>query len=234
MDQNGSPDYLLGSSLGEMVAAAIGGGIDPYEALASLITQAKAVEQKCQLGGMITILHDSEIYRTTPALYENAELISVNYSEHFTVVGGVRELQIVRDFLKKNDILYSQLPIQYAYHSALIEEAKGDFMNCLKGITFKPPLIPIVSSAYATQIDSLDEGYFWDVVRKPIILREALGYLESIGPHIYIDCSPSGTFKNLLNKVLPAGSLSICAAVMNPFGRNSRSFDQVARLLSGE
>lgn len=226
------PSYLVGASLGETVAVALSGAIQPQDALASLINQANIVEQKCQRGGMITILHDPVIYQRVPLLYENAELVSVSYKEHFTLAGSLSALAKIKAYFDEKNILYSLLPVNYAFHSSLLEPAKMDYKSYLETISLKNLSIPLVSCVYGKQVQALSADYFWQVMRRPIMFREAIENLEANGQHFYIDCSVSGTLNNFLGKILSTNSLSVRNVVMNPFSQDSKNFDQLILKLS--
>ena len=60
------PDYVLGTSLGEFVSAAIAGVMCIEELLELILKQAEFFEDYCQSGGMIAILHDFKLFYETP------------------------------------------------------------------------------------------------------------------------------------------------------------------------
>src|SRR5687768_7603573 len=62
------PDYVLGSSLGEVAAATIAGVLNETDALKLILQQAGIIENKCSAGRMIAVLHDMNVY------YRKAEM----------------------------------------------------------------------------------------------------------------------------------------------------------------
>ncbi len=60
------PDLYIGSSLGEITAAALTKAIDEEEAVRVILKQAQCFEQYC-IGSMVTILHKSTLYEEIPA-----------------------------------------------------------------------------------------------------------------------------------------------------------------------
>lgn len=217
------PDAVLGSSLGETVAAAVSGAVRPVEMLYALIEQARVVEQQCCKGGMITILGDPALYEQTPLLRDNAALIAVSYKGHFTLSASQGALIAIQAWLDSKELAYSILPVKYPFHNLLLDGAREQFLNTMRQIHFTQPAISFYSGVQARQLYNLDANYFWEAVREPIRFTEAVKQLETTGPQFYVDCSPSGGCINLLTKILQPSSTSTRHAIMNPFGQELKN-----------
>ncbi|MBW8688282.1 acyltransferase domain-containing protein [Chitinophaga rhizophila] len=217
------PDGVLGSSLGETVAAAVSGIVRPVDMLYALIEQARIIEQQCCRGGMITILGDPAMYEDTPLLRDNAALIAVSYKGHFTVSASQGALIAIQAYLDSKEVAYSILPVKYPFHNLLLDGARDHFLNTLRQVHFSQPAISFYSGVQAKQLHSVDASYFWDAVREPIRFTEAIRQLEANGPRFYVDCSPSGGCINLLTKVLSPSSISTRHTIMNPFGQELKN-----------
>jgi acyl transferase domain-containing protein len=87
-----------------------------------------------------------------------------------------------------------------------------------------------LSPAYESALDTLPESYFWDVARQPVYFERTLRLLERSGPHLYVDCSPSGTLDSFLRQILPSGG-STSIATLSPFGQDVRRLNQALQRL---
>ena len=224
------PGAVLGSSLGEFAAAAVSGVMDPEELLALAVKQAESLETCCQRGGMLTILHDPALYHTNPLLSENSELAAVNYSTHFVVSGRSERLQDIAAFLQKQNIGFQFLPVSFAYHSSLIDAAESAYLAHLPGKPFKPPAIPFISCTEGRRIDRIPPDYFWQIVRKPVVLPRAL---ESFGPTpdtVFLDLGPAGTMATLVKNNLTQHSH--CFTLMTPFGGELKKLGELEEFLT--
>ncbi|ACU62735.1 Acyl transferase [Chitinophaga pinensis DSM 2588] len=215
-----APAYVLGSSLGETVAAAVSGAIPAEDMLEIVIRQAALVERSCAEGGMITLLHDQTIFENEPALYMNAVIAAYNYDAHFTLSAAKTALSGISSFLHTREIMYSVLPVKYAFHSSEMEKIGALFLDGNRDKHFSLPVIPFYSSVYAREWYDISITYFWQVIRRRIRFKEAIESLEKSGPYYYIDCSPSGTLKNLTAKIAPASISGRLFDVLSPFGKD--------------
>jgi len=235
------PDYVLGGSLGEFASAAVAGVLQADEALELIIEQAQAFEAHCQKGGMTAILHDSQMYPETPVLYENSELVSVNYKTHFVVSGPYERLETIEWFLDDREIIYQKLPVSYAYHSTLIDSAAPGYLALLKDTTFPYPQVNFVSGLEGNIIGKLPWDYFWNIVRKPIRFTEAVINLEKQGSYCYFDLGPGGTLANFVKRIIEQNSdlrglresKSEIYASITPFNQEMKNIEKIKSLYTG-
>ncbi|AIQ12470.1 hypothetical protein PDUR_11580 [Paenibacillus durus] len=68
--------------------------------------------------------------------------------------------------MKANEIIGVRLPVQFAFHSSLIDPIALEYTAFLKPRTLQSPKINMVSSLYGGKAVSLDYRYLWDVVRR--------------------------------------------------------------------
>jgi len=233
------PDIVMGSSLGEFTAAVLSGVITLEKAVEMVVKQAEIIAAHCPQddGGMLTIIHDPSLYRDTPLLHQHTDLAGINYNSHFVVSGKKQALNEIQHFLQEKDITFQLLPVSFAFHSRWIEPAELAYCSYLKGTRFHRPTRRFISCMTGREMDEIPAGYFWQIVRQPMVFQEALQNLEKIGNHIYIDLGPSGTMANFVKKgVAPPThsrsaepSTSIHFTIMTPFGSDLKRLEQLNR-----
>ena len=223
------PDYVLGTSLGEFVAAAIAGIMDPEDLMLTVIKQAEIIEATCEPGCMIAIIHDVQLYQE-PLIHENSELASVNYDSHFVIAGKAAKLRGIAHFLKTKQILHQVLPVSYGFHSEGIDSAAIRFKDYLSSKSFLQPRISFISSLYGSSLSEIHQDYFWDIARKRIQFREALASLEEAGNHIYLDLGPGSTLANFVKRSISQGSRSESHAVITPFHQEIENLRKIVKL----
>ncbi|WP_160717032.1 acyltransferase domain-containing protein [Chitinophaga solisilvae] len=222
------PSYVLGYSLGEMVAAAVSGIVHPLDMLGALIRQALEIKAHCGNGGMLTVLQDHRIFREQQP-FSSLSLAAVNYDEHFIVAGDEPSLQQLERFLGQQDLLSVRLPVRYAFHSPMMDPVKSAFVSCFRDIHFSTPVIPFVSGTLAKRVYMTVADYYWEVIRAPVRFSEAVRQMETAGNYFYIDCSPSGTLKSILDRILSPASSSVCHATMNRFGNELKKLQLLSQ-----
>lgn len=213
------PDFVFGTSLGEYVAAAVAGILPVEDVLRLIVEQAEIVLSHCPEGRMLTILDSPRLFHRHAYLRQHSELASVNYHSHFVVSGAPADISAICAHLKTADITHQVLPVPFAFHSSLVDEAEIPFLNAVgQARHFNSPEFPYISGVKGTEAEEFDAAYFWDVVRQPIRLPEAVEFLEAGGPCAYVDLGPSGTNANFVKHNLPEDAVSKCFPIITPFG----------------
>jgi acyl transferase domain-containing protein len=220
------PDMVCGVSVGSFAAAAVAGCIDVREALSAVIAQAISLERHCTAGTMIAILGSPRLM-TEPFLAEQSELAAVNSPSHFVVAAPTQTAARIEAQLRRNQITYQRLPVSFAFHSRWIDPARASFEQSVRSLSLAGPRVPVMCCAGASQLSQLYPEYFWDVARRPMKFREAIGELERTGMQQYLDVGPAGTLATLLKYILHCGSASTVRPLLTPFGRDLQNFAAV-------
>ncbi|MGK9162920.1 acyltransferase domain-containing protein [Bacillus subtilis] len=221
------PDYVLGSSLGEFAAAAVSGVSDAEDILDCILEQAIIIQNSCDKGKMLAILDKPQLLNDHPQLFGNSELISINYDSHFVISGEEDHIRKIMEDLKGKQILCQLLPVAYAFHSSLIDPAESAYAEFLRSKSFQKPSIPIVSSLTGSCLHVMDENFFWKAVRKPMMFREAIRYLESQHTCKFIDLGPSGTLAAFVKQLIPGDSADRCCSIITPFHQELKNLNTV-------
>lgn len=225
------PDFVLGTSLGEFVATAIAGHMPVEEIFLLVIKQAELLEQFCTPGGMLAILENSKIYNDTPVLNKNGQYVGAAFNNHFVVSGSNQGLKRIINFLKAEDIAHQLLPVSYAFHSSLIEAAGPAYISYLRKLKFKSPKIPLISCLHGKEINNFNVDYFWQVARKPTLIKETIQALESKDNYLYLDLGPSGTMSNFTKHNLECNSESVCTFILTPFGKDEKNLRNLQNVI---
>lgn len=215
------PDYVLGTSLGELAAAVVAGAIGVEDAMRAVVHQARVAELHCPRGGMLAILGDVALARE-PFIAANSEMISVDLDSYFVVAGTVDAIANIVAALRKRKVAHQELPVRYPFHCALIDAAGEPYRACLRELRFREPSIGIVSCVRGEIIHALGEDYFWQVARQPILFREGIAAVERLGKKaVYIDLGPSGSQAGLLTRALGSSARGRIHTVMSRFRKNT-------------
>lgn len=225
-----TPDYVLGCSLGEFTAAAIAGVWSPEDALRAVMKQAEIVEKSCKTGRMVAVLRDIDLYHNTEEMKSNCALASINAPSQFVISGEGDRVDLVKKFMKSNDILHQELMVSYGFHSPAINPSEMEYRNYLRTLDFKRPSIPMISGVYGGSVTELPGDYFWDVLRNPTIFSKAIESLEnSIGKGedlMYIDAG-TGSLASLIKYNVKKESRSKGFQIVTPFQQEVKKLEEV-------
>ncbi|MEV1064381.1 ACP S-malonyltransferase [Streptomyces sp. NPDC050263] len=222
------PDLLLGVSLGEYTAAVLAGVLEPGECLRRLVGTARSAADAAP-GGMLAVLAEPGLYDREPDLHRDLDLAGRNYDAHFVVSGPPAALERAERLLTAREIAHQRVPVSHAFHSRLMDPSRPAFDALWADVEFRPPRLPMISSATAAPLTEVTVGHLWRVARDPIEFAATIGELEPQGPFLYVDAGPSGTLHNFLRAHLAArpdsGSESL--ALLTPFTRDTHRLARV-------
>lgn len=223
MDRGIVPDALLGASLGTFVAAAIAGCLPLEDAVRAVVSQAAVVQRHCSGGGMIAVLADMQTFHAL-GLERYGELAARNFDSHFVVSAPAGAVGTIEALLSERQILFQRLPVDFAFHSRWVEEADAPLRACFEPLRWGPAAIPMACSVRGEWLRTVSPEYFWDVMRHPIEFQAVVKWLETSGPNLFVDVSPTGTMATFARKILARGSASRVLVTLSLFSEDVRAF----------
>jgi acyl transferase domain-containing protein len=234
-----APDFLLGASLGEFVAAAVAGVASVETMLFDVIKQARLFEAHCGGGAMLVVIDDVDTFHTSPVFSEECELAGVNFDRCFVVSGPRSRILAIASHLKERDITHQLLPVTVAFHSSLVDNIEEIFVRMFSGRAWHPAGIPIISCAVSPGDPTGQEsarfspGYWWRVVRQAIEFKRTLTDFErGHRQAIYLDLGPSGNMATFARYNLTASAHGRVMPVMTPWGHDCESIETARNRLS--
>lgn len=229
------PDFVLGASLGECIAAAAAGAMDVRDLVEAVSRMTEVIQARCSRGGMTAVVHDWSLFFDSPALRDRCQLAARNFRSHFVVSGKQEALRDVEGFLREKGIVFQSLPVSYGFHSTLLDSAEAEVKAIFSSKDIKAPGVPFVSCVDSRVLDRLREDYFWNVLRRPIEFQSAIEHLEERHPCTYVDLGPSGTLATFAKYNLAAHGKGRVFPILTPFADGSLNLDRtVERLLRPE
>ena len=228
IDQGIHPECIVGLSMGEFVALALSNSSNWKMVIQVLFKMTSVIGEKCQKGGMLTILDCSKIYFEERDIFEQCEIAGINYDKNFVISGSNQALEIVINYLEKKRIVFQRLPVQYAFHSKMIEEIRREAENEFYPLKLK---VPIGSCAYGGIIKETPQTYVWDILRRPMLFQETIKSVEKDMNPIYIDLGPNGTLSNFIKR--GANQQHKSYAVISMFNRENENLKEIMDQFSG-
>ncbi|MGW0787729.1 ACP S-malonyltransferase [Streptomyces sp. NPDC002911] len=213
------PGAVLGASLGEVAAAAVAGAVDPDACLRSLLRQVEVFEAECPRGGMLAVLADAGLADRDPVLTE-AHVAAVNSPENFVLAGTAGVLDRIERHLEATGTLCQRLPVEFPFHSPLIDPVEGVFKELIGNLTMRPATMPLISGTTGAAVRIPDPAHLWQVLREPFDLTRATGPLLERDDLLFLDLGPSGSMANLVRAALPEGSRSRVLPLLSPYARD--------------
>lgn len=231
MESGCKPHALLGYSLGELTAAAISNVISLSDTIRLSIDYADIMEKASPRGSILAVLDTPLIIERHPDWFSGCYFAGSNFDNHFVVSGLAEDIQRLHLQLKTNDIVAQILPVNYAFHSPIMDELMHEFLAAMSSVHMREPKISLWSACTGSVVTKLDEMHFWRVVRDPIQFSAAVRQLSSTGDYVFIDVGPSGTLATFVKYLLPHPSGSIALETLNQYGRDLASLGKLTEKL---
>lgn len=234
MDDGIQPDYLLGASLGEITASILAGIVDHRKTLENIVKRLDIFADRCCKGKMIGIIDHPDLFDSKAELRDYCEIAAINFDSHFVVSCRDEHVARVEESLKRDKVVFQILPVQFAYHSSLLDSAEHEVKQLIEQEVYQPPSIPYISCVNAGKMGSIPQYYYWDVYRKPIRFQEAIQELENHGDFDYVDLGPSGTLANFVSYNLEKTSQSQVFTLLTPFGFDAKNLEKIQHHFSAK
>src|SRR6185312_4697330 len=191
------PRAMLGHSVGEYVAACLGGTLSLEDALALVAARGRLM-QRLPPGGMLSVpLPAAEVAallggRLSLAA-ENAPLLS-------TVSGPVDALEELAATLSGRGVQCRRLRTSHAFHSAMMEPILEPFRQELARIRLRSPQLPWVSNltgAWIRPEEATDPAYWVSHLRHPVRFSAGLATLATLEHAALLEVGPGRTLLTL-------------------------------------
>ena len=171
------PSCLIGHSVGEYVAACIGGTFTRDDALALLAQRARLM-QDMPFGSMLAVRASAD--QLQGDLGPRTSIAALN-APNLTVVSGDQEtISALAATLSARDVASRLLPTSHAFHSAMMEPIVARFTALVGNTARQAPTLPWVSSLTGkliTDAQATDPSYWARQLREPVQFMDGVGQL---------------------------------------------------------
>ncbi|MGV9317194.1 type I polyketide synthase, partial [Streptomyces sp. NPDC003691] len=187
------PAAVVGHSQGEIAAAYVAGALSLEDAARIVASRSRVLTRLVGRGGMVSVAADER--RTAELLAPWADRLSVaavNGPASVIVSGAVEALDALLAACAEADVRARRVQVDYASHSAHVDDVRADVVDGLSGITPRPAGIAFWSTVTGSRLDTaeLTPEYWFRNLREPVRLAETVRALAGRGHHTFVEISP--------------------------------------------
>src|SRR6185312_439171 len=127
------PDAVIGHSQGEIAAAVVSGALSLEDGARVVALRSKAILALSGVGGMVSVAASREAVEER--LTDGLSIAAVNGPAAVVVSGEPRALDALIAACEADGVRAKRIPVDYASHSAQVEEIRDELLNVLAPIT---------------------------------------------------------------------------------------------------
>ncbi|MFE0651497.1 beta-ketoacyl synthase N-terminal-like domain-containing protein, partial [Streptomyces sp. NPDC059534] len=188
------PHAVIGHSQGEIAAATVAGALSLADAARVVALRARAIVRLGgRGGGMMSVAAPlDEVTRTLAAHTPDVSVAVVNGPRSVVVSGPAASLATAAGAFEEAGLRTKLLPIDYASHSAAVEELREEILRELAPVRPVSTDTVFVSTVTGEPIDTagLDAEYWFRNLRRTVLFAQATRTALDLGCRTFVECSP--------------------------------------------
>jgi phthiocerol/phenolphthiocerol synthesis type-I polyketide synthase E len=195
------PVLMIGHSLGEYVAASIGGTLKLEDAL-RLVALRGQLMQTTVPGAMLSVpFGNSEAMSFTS---DAISLAAVNSPSQSVFSGSETAIDSLHQRLEADGIHGRRLAVSRAFHSPLMDPILDQFRECLETVSLASPRIPWMSNLTGTQItaaQAVDPAYWVKHLRNTVRFHDNMREAHACPDAIFLEVGPQRVLQQLASRL---------------------------------
>ena len=186
------PDAVLGHSHGEIAAAYVAGALSLRDAAKVVTLRSKTIGAIGGTGGMVLIRRPRErVFALIEPWSRSISVAAQNGPSSTVITGNATALDEIMAVCERDGLPAKRFPVDYALHSAHVEEVRETLSESLSGLQQRTTDIAMISSVTGAGLDTsiLDGDYWYANLRQPVLFEEAVRWSYKHGYHTFVEFS---------------------------------------------
>jgi len=226
-----TPAAMIGHSIGEFVAACLGGVFSLEDALRLVATRGRLM-QDLPAGTMLAVrLPEAEL---RPLLPPNVSIAAVNSPALCVASGEVADIQILEKTLEARGIVARPLHTSHAFHSAMMDPVIAPFAKVVEQVELNPSTIPCVSCVsgdWVTTEQTTAPRYWATHLREPVRFADGVAALARLENPVLLEVGPGNTLSTLASQHPAKASGQIVVSSLPDASRKTGDVEAVLNAL---
>ena len=199
-----TPAAVAGHSVGEIAAAYTSGALTLEQTVGLVYHRSGAQGETKGQGRMLAARLSPHATTDLLSDYPDLELAAINSPDSVTVAGAADSIEALAARLQAQEVYCRILDLDYAFHSATMDDVQAGFAAALGTLRTAPTSIDFVSTVTGGLLGGheLDSDYWWRNVRQPVLLQAAVETLINDRFGVFIEVGPHPVLLTYLREIL--------------------------------
>ncbi|WP_372907133.1 type I polyketide synthase [Saccharopolyspora indica] len=201
------PAAVVGHSQGEIAAAHVAGALSLEDAARIVVLRSRLIHQELAgSGGMVSVSATADdVARRIRRWAGEISVAAINGPLSTVVAGEPAALTEFVAACTEDDVRAKVVPVDYASHSAQVEQIRDQLIGALEGIRPRPASTPLFSTVIGDWIDSerLTPEYWFTNLRETVRFASAVRSLAEQGHRAFVEISPHPVLTPAIEQSVP-------------------------------
>ena len=204
------PDYLLGHSVGELVAACVAGVLSLDDACRLVAARGRLMGRLPTGGAMLAIQVSEQEARKSLEPYEGqVALAAVNSPSSIVLSGEESAVLDLQRLWEKRGRKVKMLRVSHAFHSHLIDAMLEEYREVAESVSLSAPTIPVFSNLTGTVLgaeQACSADYWVRHARETVRFADEVEGLYELGTRSFLELGPDGTLSSMVGECVAQGT----------------------------
>ncbi|MEU7630022.1 SDR family NAD(P)-dependent oxidoreductase [Nocardia sp. NPDC049220] len=226
------PDVVIGHSIGELVAAYVAGVWSLPDACALVAARGRLMGALPGSGAMLAVaVSEEQAIDVVAGFGDRLSIAAVNGPESVVISGDIDAVDEVERALSEQGRKTTRLRVGHAFHSALMEPMLAEFRVVADTVTYREPLLPIVSNVSGVVGKAFTDPAYWvGQVRAAVRFAPGIRTLVDMGVRRFLEIGPDAVLAAMARQTL--GDDSDVAVGMLVAAASRRAVDETTQLVT--